>query len=119
MRALLIPAGGELPRLVDVAYDGTDYRAVAEAIGASWVEHVRTVLPDVALIVDEEGLLDGRWFNALASRLYSHFASRIVGDVLVFSELDTPAGRDITDLSDEHLGLVAVLLGIDPQELHT
>ena len=116
MRALLIPAGGELPRLVDVAYDGTDYRAVAEAIGASWVEHVRTVLPDVALIVDD--LLDGWWFNALASRLYSHFASRIVGDVLVFSELDTPAGRDITDFSDEHLGLVAVLLGIDPKELH-
>ncbi|HMR22567.1 MAG TPA: hypothetical protein PKE46_10555 [Micropruina sp.] len=43
MRALLIPADAA-PRLVDVAYDGTDYRAVAEAIGATWVEHVRTVI---------------------------------------------------------------------------
>ena len=118
MRALFLQAHPATARLVDVAYTGTDYQAVAEVIGAQWIEHVRTVLPDVALIVDEEGLLDGRWFNALASSLYSHFASRVVGDVLVFSELDTGAGRDITDLSDEHLGLVAALLGINLKELH-
>ena len=116
MRALLIPAGGELPRLVDVAYDGTDYRAVAEAIGATWVEYVNTPAPGVAMIVDEEGRDDDRPVNRFASwRLYPGL---IAGDVLVFSELDTPAGRDITDLSDEHLGLVAALLGINLKELH-
>jgi hypothetical protein len=41
----------------------------------------------------------------------------IAGDVLVFSELDIPAGRDITDLSDEHLAAVAVLLRLNPEDL--
>lgn len=115
MRALLIPADDQAPRLVDLAYDGTDYRAVAEAIGATWVEYVNTHVLGVALIVDEEGFLVDRPANRFVSwRLYPGL---IAGDVLVFSELAGPAGRDITDLSDGHLAVVAAVLGLNPEEL--
>ena len=120
LRALLVPVHGN-PRLVEVVSHWRDLlddsdspervRTMGDAIGADWIEFVRTPLPDVAMIVDEEGWLREREVNATATgRLYPGF---VVGDVLVMSDEDTPEGRDVVSLTDEHLALVCERLHIE------
>ena len=98
LRALLLPAGGDgLPRRVDVE---RDWAAMAKVVGGNYIEHVRTRIPGVALIVDEEGALrSDRVLNPRAMGLYP---GCIYGAALVFSEVDTPEGRDVASLSFAH-----------------
>lgn len=109
IRALRIPTSGPL-NLINV--EAGDYRTMARTIGATYLEHVRTPLPDVAMLVDEEGALaDDRQVNiTVAGTLYR---GRVFGDVLVFSETDGPEGRDVDHLTDEHLNVVCDRLGIE------
>ena len=47
-------------------------QAFTEAIGCEWLENVRTVIPDVCMIVDEEGKVkaEPQELNARATGLY-------------------------------------------------
>ena len=107
LRALLLPVDGTPLRVVDVEHD---WSAMAKVIGGNYVEHVRTQIPGVALIVDEEGALrSDRVLNRLALGLYP---GRIFGAALVLSEVDTPEGRDVASLSFDHWEqVVDVILG--------
>lgn len=97
LRALLLPAGGDLPRRVDVEHD---WAAMAKVVGGNYIEHVRTRIPGVALIVDEEGALrSDRVLNPRAMGLYP---GCIYGAALVLSEVDTPEGRDVASLTFAH-----------------
>lgn len=107
LQAVLLPVDGTPLRVVDVEHD---WSAMAKVIGGDYVEHVRTQIPGVALIVDEEGALrSDRVLNRLALGLYP---GRIFGAALVLSEVDTPEGRDVASLSFDHWEQVAdVILG--------
>lgn len=109
IRGLHITVDGT-QRLIEVP--AGDYRRMSKIIGAIYLEHVRTPLPDVAMLVDEEGALaDDRQVNiTVAGTLHR---GRVFGDVLVFSETDGPEGRDVDHLTDEHLNLVCDRLGIE------
>lgn len=52
--------------------DGSIIDALHKTIGCEWVENVRTILPDINLIVDECGKIKDppQPHNELASRLY-------------------------------------------------
>lgn len=104
---LLIPMAGPA-RMVTV--DSGDYRSMAAAIGAEYVEHVRTPLPGVAMLVDEEGLLRGREQSPVAGVLYPGV---IVGDVLVGSEVYVDGGRDVGSLTREHFAAVSALIAAE------
>ena len=107
LQALLLPVDGTPLRVVDVEHD---WAAMAQVIGGDYVEHVRTRVRGVALMVDEEGALrDDRVLNFRAMRLYP---GRIYGAALVVSEVDTPEGRDVASLSFDHWEqVVDVILG--------
>ena len=103
IEVLLIPTAGPA-RLVTVA---NRWEELAKAICAHWIEHVRTPLPGVAMIVDEEGLLDGREGNPVSWILYPGV---IVGDVLVCSKVDGPERLDVATLTPEHFRAVHALV---------
>jgi hypothetical protein len=64
------------------------------------------------MLVDEEGALsENRVLNQLASDVF--YPGRIWGDALLFTETNTPEGRDITDLSDTHRVLALSLLAFN------
>ena len=109
---LLLPADGTTPRLVQTPAD--DYRAIAKLIGCNYLEHVRTVIPGVVMLVDEEGAIRADGFRVLnlqssAGRLYP---GHIFGDVIVYSESMTDFGLDVVDLQPEDLLTVCSRLGI-------
>ena len=104
---LLIPTAVPA-RMVTVA--AGDFRSMAQAIGAEYVEHVRTPLPGVAMLVDEEGLLRGRDESPVAGILYP---GRIVGDVLVGSEVYVDGGIDVGTLTPEHLQAVSAFVAAE------
>lgn len=67
----------------DIELDLNDWRALAKAIDANYIEHVR--LPDGRhMYVDEEGLLRERKQNAKAT--YLRGGGYIAGDVLIFDD---------------------------------
>ena len=83
---LLLPADADQPvRTIQVRPDNT--RDMAKLIGCQWIELVRTPIENVAMIVNEEGLLADKRLNMLASTLYP---GPIVGDVLLLG-LEGPA----------------------------
>lgn len=110
-RAVLIPADLALPLfIVDVT---GDYRTIAKAIGASYVERVRiTLTPSdhLTMAVDEEGLNTDKRANPRASRLYSGslFGWPIRGDVLIMREAYVGDGLDWVDLVDADAALKLV-----------
>lgn len=98
MRAALIPADPATPcRIVDLA--AGDYRAMASAIGAEYIERVRTPVPSMVLGVDESGALKGLPENM---RVSGYLYPSVFGDVLILSEDLTDDGIDFVDLADDH-----------------
>lgn len=88
--ALLIPADTDTPvRCVDTTELGD---ALPKLIGATWCDVIRTRYPDAQLVVDDEGLLDGRPFNERASAATR--GRQVVGDALVLGLM----GPDTTDV---------------------
>lgn len=109
IRALRIPARGAIT-LVDLPAGG--YQAMARAIDADYIEHVRTPLPGIAMLVDEEGALKARpEVNIAVSGVL--YRGRVFGDVLILAEVDGPEGRDVTHLDDTDLARVCERLGIE------
>lgn len=100
MIALLVPADAALPcRLIDVM---DDWRTLAEAIGAEWIEHVRSWAGHgLALVVDETGLLTDRPINTRVTGVL--YPGAIAGDVLVCREVHEPDGADYSDLTPKML----------------
>lgn len=109
IRALRIPTSGPLT-LVEV--QAADYRTMARTIGADYIEHVRTPLAGIAMLVDEEGALKtSREVNIPVSGIL--YRGRVFGDVLIFGEVDGPEGRDVAHLTDEDLARVCERLGVE------
>lgn len=87
--AILVPADFNKPvRQVDIA-DPHDFRALADLIGCTWLEYVRTPIEGVWMVVNEEGLYaDGAQVNRRVSGIL--YPGRIVGDVLIVGIAATP-----------------------------
>ena len=84
-----------------------DTRAMAKLIGCQWIELVRTPIENVAMIINEEGLLEDKRLNMLASTLYP---GPIMGDVLLLG-LEGPA---TTALTEQALAVLADVFDIKP-----
>lgn len=93
IRMALVPADGSQVMLAQVKPG--DYSAMAELIGAEYVERVK-VDDGWSMLVDEEGLPRGRAVNGRASALYPG-PRPIVGDVLVAREAYLGDGIDWVD----------------------
>lgn len=81
---------------------GTDYKAIAESIGADLIQHVR-ISRDTIIICDEEGLLkEENKCNPIASILYGtpNHGQPIAGDVL-FARIGNAPDRDYEDIPSE------------------
>ena len=48
-------------------------KAFTEAIGCEWLENVRTIIPDICMIVDEEGKVKAQPQELNASATYLHW----------------------------------------------
>lgn len=96
MIALLIPADAAVPcRLIDVA---NELAALTGAIGAEYIEHVRSWAGHgLALVVDEEGLIRDRDINTRVTGVL--YPGVICGDVLVCRQEHGPNGLDLVDLT--------------------
>lgn len=96
---LLLPADADQPvRNIQVRPDNT--RDMAKLIGCQWIELVRTPIENVAMIINEEGLLEDKRLNMLASTLCP---GPIVGDVLLLG-LEGPATTSLTEYALAMLG---------------
>jgi hypothetical protein len=95
VKALVIPVNGD--EVYEVVVDGEDFRSLASAIDAEYIELVR--IPDRAhyLVVDETGLLTNQPVNPRASRLYPG-PTGIRGDALLVGWDDSAAHREIGDV---------------------
>lgn len=103
---LLLPADANQPvRNIQVRPDNT--RDMAKLIGCQWIELVRTPIENVAMIINEEGLLEDKRLNMLASTLYP---GPIMGDVLLLG-LEGPA---TTSLTEQALDALARVFDIEP-----
>lgn len=103
---LLLPADANQPvRNIQVRPDNT--RDMAKLIGCQWIELVRTPIENVAMIINEEGLLEDKRLNMLASTLYP---GPIMGDVLLLG-LEGPA---TTSLTEQALAMLADVFDIEP-----
>lgn len=103
---LLLPADANQPvQRIQVRPDNT--RDMAKLIGCQYVELALTPIENVAMIVNEEGLLGGERLNMLASTLYP---GPIVGDVLLLG-LEGPA---TTSLTEYDLAVLAQVFDIEP-----
>lgn len=103
---LLLPADADRPvQRIQVWPDNT--RAMAKLIGCQWIELVRTPIENVAMIINEEGLLEDKRLNMLASTLYP---GPIVGDVLLLG-LEGPATASLTEYA---LDALAQVFDIEP-----
>lgn len=103
---LLLPADANQPVRNIQVWPG-DTRAMAELIGCQWIELVRTPIENVAMIINEEGLLEDKRLNMLASTLYP---GPIMGDVLLLG-LKGPA---TTALTEQALAVLADVFDIEP-----
>lgn len=111
MSALYIRANEGTGQVIDRP---TTHTAMARQIGSRYIERVRTPLPGVVMVVDEEGALrEDRGLNiAVTGRLYP---GRIFGSVLIVGEAMTPdGGLGFVDLTDEQVRQVCKYLGISP-----
>lgn len=103
---LLLPADANQPvRNIQVRPDST--RDMAKLIGCQWIELVRTPIENVAMIINEEGLLEDKRLNMLASTLYP---GPIMGDVLLLG-LEGPATISLTE---QALAVLAEFFDIEP-----
>ena len=103
---LLLPADANQPvRHIQVRPDNT--RDMAKLIGCQWIELVHTPIENVAMIVNEEGLLGDKRLNMLASSLYP---DPIVGDVLLLGL----EGSATTALTEYALDTLAQVFDIEP-----
>ena len=103
---LLLPADADQPvRNIQVRPDNT--RDMAKLIGCQWIELVRTPIENVAMIINEEGLLEDKRLNMLASTLYP---GPIMGDVLLLG-LEGPATTALTEYA---LDALAQVFDIEP-----
>lgn len=103
---LLLPADANQPvRHIQVRPDNT--RDMAKLIGCQWIELVHTPIENVAMIVNEEGLLGDKRLNMLASTLYP---DPIVGDVLLLGL----EGSATTALTEYALDTLAQVFDIEP-----
>nr|DAT51166.1 MAG TPA: protein of unknown function (DUF3846) [Caudoviricetes sp.] len=103
---LLLPAERAQPvRNIQVRPDNT--RDMAKLIGCQWIELVRTPIENVAMIINEEGLLEDKRLNMLASTLYP---GPIMGDVLLLG-LEGPATTALTEYA---LDALAQVFDIEP-----
>lgn len=124
---LMIYPSGEL-RWVEierVPYDwtdgeGLDHKRIHQLIGCDCLEQVRTVLPNIVLVIDESGKLKSppQAHNELASRLYYGYQvgmDNIVGPALVCSLRCTePYGElDWFELSPADLARLSLFLGVE------
>lgn len=103
---LLLPADADQP-VRHIQVWPSDTRAMAELIGCQWIELVRTPIENVAMIINEEGLLEDKRLNMLASTLYP---GPIMGDVLLLG-LEGPA---TTALTEQALAVLAGFFDIEP-----
>lgn len=103
---LLLPADADQPVRHIQVHPG-DTRAMAKLIGCQWIELVRTPIENVAMIINEEGLLEDKRLNMLASTLYP---GPIMGDVLLLG-LEGPA---TTALTEQALAVLADVFDIEP-----
>lgn len=110
MSALYIRANEGTGQVIDLP---TTHTAMARQIDSRYIERVRTPLPGIVMVVDEEGALrEDRGLNiAVTGHLYP---GRIFGSVLIVGEAMTPGGLDFVDLTDEQLRQVCEYLGISP-----
>lgn len=99
--------------------DGLDLSRLHELIGCSCLEQVRTVLPDIVLVIDESGKLKSppQAHNELASRLYLGYINGmddIVGPALVCSLRPCePYGElDWSVLSPADIARLSLFLGV-------
>ena len=103
---LLLPADANQPvQRIQVRPDNT--RDMAKLIGCQYVELALTPIENVAMIVNEEGLLGDKRLNMLASTLYP---GPIMGDVLLLG-LEGPA---TTALTEQALAVLAEFFDIEP-----
>lgn len=103
---LLLPADADQPiQRIQVRPDNT--RDMAKLIGCQWIELVRTPIENVAMIINEEGLLEDKRLNMLASTLYP---GPIMGDVLLLG-LEGPATTALTEYA---LDALAQVFDIEP-----
>nr|DAP11160.1 MAG TPA: protein of unknown function (DUF3846) [Caudoviricetes sp.] len=103
---LLLPADANRPvRRIQVRPD--NIRDMTKLIGCQCVEFILTPIESVVMIANEEGLLEDKRPNTLASILYS---GPIMGDVLLLG-LEGPA---TTSLSEYALGALAQVFDIEP-----
>lgn len=103
---LLLPADANQPvQRIQIRPDNT--RDMAKLISCQWIELVRTPIENVAMIINEEGLLEDKRLNMLASTLYP---GPIMGDVLLLG-LEGPA---TTALTEQDLAVLAEFFDIEP-----
>lgn len=103
---LLLPADADRPiQRIQVRPDNT--RDMANLISCQYVEFVLTPIENVAMIINEEGLLEDKRLNMLASTLYP---GPIMGDVLLLG-LEGPA---TTALTEQALAVLAGFFDIEP-----
>lgn len=74
-----------------------------------WIEIVRTKMPKVVAIVDEEGLLKWKKPNRLGT-LISGYPNTLVGDMLFMKEDFTEEGPDLVPMTEEELTTVYNLI---------
>lgn len=75
-----------------------DYEAqkIQELIGCKWIERVS--LSNHIMVVDEEGLLNEKEYNPIASSLYG---GTIAGNALLMTEMMTEDGLDFAGYTEE------------------
>lgn len=102
----LLPADANQPvQRIQVRPDNT--RDMAKLIGCQYVELALTPIENVAMIINEEGLLGDKRLNMLASTLYP---DPIVGDVLLLGL----EGSATTALTEYALDTLAQVFDIEP-----
>ena len=111
-----MPADGTTCRVVRLPVIG--WREIGEAIGAQWIERVRTPWPSVSVYVDEEGLSLGKPANEHLSGVL--YPGVLAGDALLVGEAWGPDGLDAVSLTRADPAVVAFILsrlGVDPATL--
>jgi hypothetical protein len=97
VKALVIPVNGD--EAYEVVVDGEDFRSLAAAIDAEYIELVRIADRAHYLVVDETGLLTNRPVNPRASRLYPG-PTGIRGDALLVGWDESATFRDENEIGD-------------------
>ena len=93
-------------------------RYFRRSIGCNWLENVRTVIPDICIVIDEVGKIKDppQPHNPIASRLYLGFhygIDDIVGPAIVAAIHLVDGESDWVPLSDVELAKLSLYLGIE------